>query len=113
MKRKVYEVLYSEKSVVALAKLLAPKYRYCNWKWLSKIPEEKDIINCFKSLVHDVEDRIGTGGLYADRKKDGKIYIGVETSLSYKRLFPEDGEWEDWLKNLEKPERKWRMIRLR
>lgn len=110
MKKKVYEVLYSEKSVVALAKFLAPKYRYCNWKWGDGIPNEDRIISRFKGLVHDVEDRISTGGLYVDRKKDGKIYIGIETSLTY---FPEDSEWENWLKNLEKPERKYRMIRLR
>jgi hypothetical protein len=72
------------------------------------IPQEKDIIGCFKHLVHDVKDVISTGGLFAERKKDGKIYIGISNGLA-----PEDSEWEEWLKILEKPERKWRMIRLR
>jgi hypothetical protein len=116
--KKVYEVLYSEKSVVALARFLAPKYHQLNWKWFDGIPEEKRIIFCLKDLVRSVSSpdcrNISTGGLCAKRKKDEKIYIGIDTTvISKNKLIPEDSEWEDWCKNLEKPERKYRMIRLR
>jgi myo-inositol-hexaphosphate 3-phosphohydrolase len=111
-KKKVYEVLYSEKNIVALAKFLAPKYHYIHWKWFDGIPDENRIISCLKGLVRDVKEHITTGGLYADRK-DGKIYIGIEQQNMYKKLISCDEEWEDWCKNLEKPERKYRMIRLR
>ena len=111
--KKVYEVLYSEKNIVALAKFLAPRYRNCNWKWYDGIPNEDRIIKCFKDLVHDVENHLSTGGLFADRKEDGKIFIGVENAKGREKLIPMDSDWDDWCKNLEKPERKWRMIRLR
>jgi len=108
--KKVYEILYSEKNVVAFAKFLAPRYRNYNWHWFDGIPDENRITSCLKSLVHDVENHLTTGGLFADRKEDGKIFIGVEGEESRRKLIPLVNQWDAWRKNLE---RKYRMIRLR
>jgi len=84
--------IIKEKLINDFARKIQPFYELMNWQWHGiGIPSKEDIKKTIRMLINDIESndienvctKSTTGGLFAEKDKDGFVKIGWEIYSYY------------------------------